>query len=101
MLVRLGSLLPLLFLLLYLLPLAALGARIVIVSSERRWPMAIQEYNELLLPVSILCASALVHPLDALILLIQLALFPDGRCESSPARCPAGGGRFLRAPVEA
>lgn len=76
MLLRLGSLLPLLFLLLYLLLLAALGIRIVIVASERRWTMALQDYDELFLPVSILCASALVHSADGLVLLAQLTLFP-------------------------
>ncbi|HEY1606443.1 MAG TPA: UbiA family prenyltransferase [Allosphingosinicella sp.] len=76
MLLRLGSLLPPIFLLLYLLLLAALRIRTVIVASERRWAMALQDYDELLLPVAILCAATLVHPLDALILLAQLALFP-------------------------
>ncbi|HEX5183060.1 MAG TPA: UbiA family prenyltransferase [Allosphingosinicella sp.] len=76
MLLWLGSLLPLLFLLLYLLLLAGLGVRIVIVASERRWAMALQDYDELFLPVSILCASALVHPFDGLVLLAQLVLFP-------------------------
>ncbi len=76
MVLRLGSLLPLLFLLLYLALVAAMGARIVIVASERRWAMALQDYDELFLPVSILCASALFHPLDALVLLAHLILFP-------------------------
>lgn len=76
MLLRLGSLLPLLFLLLYLLLLAVLGGRVVIVASERRWRMALQDYDELFLPVSILCASALIHALDGLVLLAHLALFP-------------------------
>jgi 1,4-dihydroxy-2-naphthoate octaprenyltransferase len=75
-LLRLGSPLPLLFLLLYFLLLAVLRIRIVIVASERRWAMALQDYDELFLPVSILCASALIYPLDGLVLLAHLALFP-------------------------
>jgi 4-hydroxybenzoate polyprenyltransferase len=92
MLIRLGTALPPLFLAFYVLLLALrarlLGIRPVIVGSRGKWTMALQDYYEIFLPVSILAASALVHPLDWLVLLAHLALFPR-RTRAVPAQVAA------------
>jgi 4-hydroxybenzoate polyprenyltransferase len=80
MLLRLEAALPLVALLAYALLLVLrarlLGTRVVILGSGGDWAMVLQEYYELFLPVSILCATALAYPLDWLVLLAHLALFP-------------------------
>ena len=80
MLWRLETPLPSLFLLGYALLLLMrvhfTGERAVIVMPRSRsWAMVLQEYYELFLPVSILLASAWLHPLDLAILAAHLLLF--------------------------
>jgi 4-hydroxybenzoate polyprenyltransferase len=79
LLARLAAPLPALFLpvyfLLLLLRIRVLKARAIIVTPRASGAMVLQEYYELFLPVSILCASALAHPLDWVMLLAHVTIF--------------------------
>jgi 4-hydroxybenzoate polyprenyltransferase len=66
--------LPVYFLLL-LLRIRFLKTRAIIVAPRASGAMVLQEYYELFLPVSILCASALAHSLDWVMLLAHLTFF--------------------------
>jgi hypothetical protein len=50
--------------------------RLVIVKPKSRYLILLHEYYDLYLPVAVLLASALHHPLDWLMLLLHLAVFP-------------------------
>jgi 4-hydroxybenzoate polyprenyltransferase len=79
LLARLAAAVPIAFLPVYfgllLLRIRVLKSRPIIVAPRESGAMVLQEYYELFLPVSILCASALAHPLDWTMLLAHVTVF--------------------------